>query len=544
MDAHGSNTLIDNGGVTQVSGRIGSAAQFTRLSNQYLSITDNAALSTGDVDFEWAGFAWLSSKPAASLMYVLGKEQSGSADYVLRYDTSADRFEFLIASSGTEKKVVANTFGSAPIGAWIFVDIWHDSVGDTVNIQINNGPVDSAATAGIPPTDTTQPLQVGGETFFGDNRYWDGRIDSLSFWKRLLSPAERTGLYNGGSGVDYPLQLSGGPASSERLGTPTVSFIAGLTMQPPGIPSLQLLGVPRLQITANPTGVPSLDLPGTPRIQSGLRVAGLASLEALGVARLNLRLSIPGISTQEIIGTPKVNARISLSGIASLEALGIPFIQVVRQIFPSGIASLQNLGTPKLNLRLYLVGIVSLERLGTPFVNIPGTATTLFPAGIISLQNLGTPVVLRGSRILLPSGIPTQELLGAVRFVRALRPGGIPSLQNLGTPRLNLRVLIPGITSLEALGSPRLVRRILPTGIVTLQAVGTPITTRGNKLQPLGILSLEKLGIATLLRGAVLVRPTGFASNEALGLILVSSGFVIIKGTVTHTTLGRSTTTI
>jgi hypothetical protein len=32
----------------------------------------------------------------------------------------------------------------------------------------------------------------------------NGRLDGVSIWKRILAAAERTQLYNSGSGLDYP----------------------------------------------------------------------------------------------------------------------------------------------------------------------------------------------------------------------------------------------------------------------------------------------------------------------------------------------------
>jgi hypothetical protein len=38
-----------------------------------------------------------------------------------------------------------------------------------------------------------------------DSLAWlDGRLDSVSIWKRMLTAAERTQLYNSGNGLDYP----------------------------------------------------------------------------------------------------------------------------------------------------------------------------------------------------------------------------------------------------------------------------------------------------------------------------------------------------
>ena len=51
VDAKGGNDLTDNNTVTQATGIVSNAGQFTAANSEYLSIADNAALSTGDIDF-------------------------------------------------------------------------------------------------------------------------------------------------------------------------------------------------------------------------------------------------------------------------------------------------------------------------------------------------------------------------------------------------------------------------------------------------------------------------------------------------------------
>jgi hypothetical protein len=50
FDSHGTNALSDNGNVGTTTGVVGNAASFDGL-DDYLSIADNLALSTGDIDW-------------------------------------------------------------------------------------------------------------------------------------------------------------------------------------------------------------------------------------------------------------------------------------------------------------------------------------------------------------------------------------------------------------------------------------------------------------------------------------------------------------
>ena len=87
-------------------------------------------------------------------------------------------------------------------GASYFVVGWHDSVNNTLNIQVNNGTVNSLAwTAGV--------LNGSADFAIGARRdtaplYFDGRIDAVGLWKRVLTSGERTSLYNSGTGCHAP----------------------------------------------------------------------------------------------------------------------------------------------------------------------------------------------------------------------------------------------------------------------------------------------------------------------------------------------------
>jgi YD repeat-containing protein len=217
-DSAGANHLASTNNVGQAAGKVNSAANFVASSSQRLSIADNAAMSVGDIDFTFSGWVYLGNK--SSLRPILGKKSATESEYLLYYNNNGDRIMFGLrtGSNGNLGTVAANNYGSPPVGTWFFVVAWHDSVADTVNIQINNGPVNTASTTGA-PSDSGAPFNIG----FGTVSYMDGRIDGVGFWKRILTPNERAALYNGGAGCDYP--FTNCPVSAAV----TVSFQEGVS---------------------------------------------------------------------------------------------------------------------------------------------------------------------------------------------------------------------------------------------------------------------------------------------------------------------------
>lgn len=78
----------------------------------------------------------------------------------------------------------------AHLGEWQFVMMWHDDVEKTVYIQLNNGTVYSKRTAEVTIRDTDAPIKIGGllDAF-------DGIVDEVMIWTRVLTPQERTSVF-------------------------------------------------------------------------------------------------------------------------------------------------------------------------------------------------------------------------------------------------------------------------------------------------------------------------------------------------------------
>lgn len=208
LDAHGSNDLTDNNTVGSASGKLNGARDFESGSSEWFSIGDNTDLSTGDIDFAFAAWVQLESKPGGAINIVA--KRGGSLEYAVRYDGATDRFDFFVTSDGTGgtlSLVRADNLGSPSTATWYFVMAWHDATANTINIQVNDGTVDSQSHSGG-VFDGSNDFGMGA--YSGGLEPWDGLIDSVSFWKRVLTSGERTQLYNSGAGLDYDDWDAGG----------------------------------------------------------------------------------------------------------------------------------------------------------------------------------------------------------------------------------------------------------------------------------------------------------------------------------------------
>lgn len=197
------NNLTDNNTVTQAAGKISNAAQFTIANSEYLSCVSNASLVTGDIDFTVACWVYLDAKTTRQTFVSKSSGATPTTDeYYIDYSDATNRFRFVIG--GTAYTVAtADVLGSPTAATWYYIIAWHDSVANTINIQVNNGSANSLST-GIKFPPTTANVFTIGRYSADTPLYMGGRIDEVGFWKRVLTTQEKTDLYNSGNGYTYP----------------------------------------------------------------------------------------------------------------------------------------------------------------------------------------------------------------------------------------------------------------------------------------------------------------------------------------------------
>lgn len=205
LDAHGSNELTDNNTVGSAAGKISNARDFELANSEYFSRADNASLSTGDIDFTFS--AWLNFESLPVSCGILGKwGAAGSREYILYYIGGAtNRLQFYVSNDGTAfTSVTASNHGAITTGTWRNVVCWHDSVNNQIGIAGNAGTANTAShTTGV--SDGAQEFVIGRDSGGAPGGiYFDGLIDEVGFWKRVVTSGERTELYNGGNGLAYP----------------------------------------------------------------------------------------------------------------------------------------------------------------------------------------------------------------------------------------------------------------------------------------------------------------------------------------------------
>lgn len=176
------------------------AVQLTAASNQTLSIADNASLSMGaGVRCTIAGWVYLDSTGEHALV---GKYNAAisSQEYLVETSTTT-RLRFFVNPTGAaaDVSVSANTFGALLTGTWYFFCAYYDGV--NIGISVNNGVFDTVAYSSD-IFDGTSAFILGNLAFPAVIPH-NGRLDSVGVWKRVLTGAEITAIYNAGNGVTF-----------------------------------------------------------------------------------------------------------------------------------------------------------------------------------------------------------------------------------------------------------------------------------------------------------------------------------------------------
>jgi Concanavalin A-like lectin/glucanases superfamily len=204
IDAKGTNTLASNGtgGVGSGVGKVANARVFSHVNNTYLSVASNSSLQTGDIDFTftcWVNFTTdISGQSNFGIISKASDAGTSTTEYWIDWQETNNCIRIVVTDSSNYGE--AHWSSSPSTGTWYFVVAWHDSVNNVVGINVNNGTsVTTAWSAGTHSLSNAFKIGELGTL----NRQMDGTIDEVGFWKRVLTGAEITDLYNSGNGRAY-----------------------------------------------------------------------------------------------------------------------------------------------------------------------------------------------------------------------------------------------------------------------------------------------------------------------------------------------------
>jgi hypothetical protein len=184
------NNLTNESGVTRGAGIINYGAAFDGT-NHYLSSFNKADLQI-DGDFTLALWFYPTGSGARPLV---NKRDFDHFEYWMYIDG-----DDIFLGMGTDETVV--TTDGVILNDWNFVLISYHAGTNEVHLQLNNGDDLSGIAGGLGLVGDAD-FELGQAVTWLDDRF-EGRMDALNIWKRILSKTERSNLFNDGDGLEYP----------------------------------------------------------------------------------------------------------------------------------------------------------------------------------------------------------------------------------------------------------------------------------------------------------------------------------------------------
>jgi hypothetical protein len=181
------------------AGKVGNACDMEADSTQYLD-----AGTTLDLRGTFSLVLWFKEESVASAyahtIFTTGGS-SGGGGLVLAIQTN--HVVMAVLHKGDDTTNVWLDGFSADIGNWVLVAVTHNADSKALVLYIGSG-----GSCGVADSDTyaftsTTPVvnvQIGNGTGW---ETWDGLIDEVGLWSRILTADEITWLYNSGSGRSY-----------------------------------------------------------------------------------------------------------------------------------------------------------------------------------------------------------------------------------------------------------------------------------------------------------------------------------------------------
>jgi len=195
----GATDLTDNNTVgftaSGASSKTENAADFVAANSEYLSHS-GAELRLGDSD--WSIAAWIKTD-ISSNQEVMGiwKTSFNNREWRLRYRNSIGGYQFEISSDGESGTVSNVQSGTVSASSFHHHIITHDYVNNNIKYYINGSLKNTTSHSGGAFEGDGQ-FRIG-HTFSGAD-YFDGQIDELGFWSRVISARDISDLYNNGEG--------------------------------------------------------------------------------------------------------------------------------------------------------------------------------------------------------------------------------------------------------------------------------------------------------------------------------------------------------
>ena len=201
LDFYGTNNGADTA-ITYAAGKIGQAAVFNGSTSK-INLGASNTLELSDVSIS----AWVNITNTATYRMIFTRVTGNGLSYTNSYELFVDTTGKLSWYGNATPYVVGAT--ALPTGSWIHIVATRSATGACVLYV--NGSVHASGTTSPPVPSTASVTYIGGrnQSAADGNLYsFNGMIDEVGLWGRVLTPTEVTVLYNSGSGIQLNYSLT------------------------------------------------------------------------------------------------------------------------------------------------------------------------------------------------------------------------------------------------------------------------------------------------------------------------------------------------
>lgn len=196
IDELGNANLSETGSIGTATGKIGNARNLSG-SGQYFSTSKaNVSALYGGADFTIGGWMASDANATNSLCSVYGA--SGNRCWLLQHGSN---WRLLASSDGSATVNTGFVGSSTTAGTFYHWLLEWDESAEQFEFYVNNSSIATLSVSGG-LFDSTHDFNLGSRENGTD--LWDGKLDAVGIWSRILTSDEKSELYNSGDGVEHP----------------------------------------------------------------------------------------------------------------------------------------------------------------------------------------------------------------------------------------------------------------------------------------------------------------------------------------------------
>ena len=176
---------------TLTTGKLGNAFDFPGVS-EYIDLGDRGDIGASE---SYAVSLWFNSDSISTTDYLIDMSDAvaGNPTWVLQ--TFTDSKLYFTVHDGVNPAVQVGTANSFSSSTWYHVVLLVDRSTDLIQIYVDGNLEGQASILGLGGFDNSQ-FSLGKRA----TTYYNGKIDDVATWKRVLTPTEISNLYNSGTG--------------------------------------------------------------------------------------------------------------------------------------------------------------------------------------------------------------------------------------------------------------------------------------------------------------------------------------------------------